>query len=168
MMQTYVTYDLNTGRLTGAFIQEPPDDHLDCMIEVEPEVHAAWTGYRANEARDGVELIPAPGQPSEPPAEAEIVVAYMAAVQQHMDARAVSFGYDNLISVITYAEEPAVPRYQAEGQAFRAWRSACWLACEQMLAAVKSGERSAPTHAELIAELPELGIEHSGPFAPAT
>lgn len=102
------------------------------------------------------------------PSEAETVAAYMAAVQRHMDALAVSFGYDNLISVITYAEEPAVPRYQAEGQAFRAWRSACWLACEQMLAAVKAGERSAPTHAELIAELPELGIEYSGPFAPAT
>lgn len=101
------------------------------------------------------------------PTEAQIVAAYMAAVQQHMDARAISFGYDNLISVITYAEEPAVARYQAEGQAFRAWRSACWLACEQMLAAVKAGERAAPTHAELIAELPKLGIEYSGPFAAA-
>lgn len=102
-----------------------------------------------------------------PATEAEIVAAYMSAVQQHMDAGAVSFGYDNLISVITYAEEPAVARYQAEGQAFRAWRSACWLACEQMLAAVKAGERPAPTHAELIAELPKLGIEYSGPFAAA-
>lgn len=109
-------------------------------------------------------LEPALGQPAEP-TEAQIVAAYMAAVQRHMDARAVSFGYDNLISVITYAEEPAVARYQAEGQAFRAWRSACWRACEQMLEAVKSGERSAPTHAELIAELPGLGIEYSGPFA---
>lgn len=99
------------------------------------------------------------------PSEAQIVAAYMAAVQQHMDARAVTFGYDNLISVITYAEEPAVARYQAEGQAFRAWRSACWHTCEQMLAAVIAGERSAPTHDELLAELPPLGIDYTGPFA---
>jgi len=99
------------------------------------------------------------------PSEAQLVADYMAVVQQHMDACAVSFGYDNLLSVVSYAEEPAVPRYQAEGQAFRAWRSACWLACEQMLAAVQAGERPAPTHDELVGELPELGIEYSGPFA---
>jgi hypothetical protein len=107
--------------------------------------------------------------PPQPPAltEAEVVAAYMAAIQQHMDATARAFGYDDLISVVTYAEEPAVARYQTEGQAFRAWRSACWSACEQMLAAVKAGDRPAPTHEELIAELPDLGIEYSGPFAQA-
>ena len=56
-MQTYVTYDPATGTLTGAFIQEPPEVHLDCMIEVEPEVHAAWTSYQVNDARNGVELL---------------------------------------------------------------------------------------------------------------
>ncbi|MGG7604625.1 hypothetical protein [Massilia sp. BKSP1R2A-1] len=108
-------------------------------------------------------------QPPAPPvpSEAETIVAYMDAVQQHMDATARAFGYDDLISVVTYAEEPAVARYQAEGQAFRAWRSACWANCEAMLAAVKTGTRPAPTHEELIAELPELGIEYSGPFAQA-
>lgn len=129
-------------------------------------VDADLVGGAIGDAYDddaGMAQPPAPAAPSE----AETIAAYMAAVQQHMDAGAVSFGYDNLISVITYAEEPAVARYQAEGQAFRAWRSACWLACEQMLAAVKAGERPAPTHAELIAELPKLGIEYSGPFAAA-
>lgn len=108
----------------------------------------------------------APAQPSAP-TEAQVVAAYMAAVQQHMDDTARTFGYDDLISVVTYAEEPAVPRYQAEGLAFRSWRSACWSTCEQMLAAVKAGNRAAPTHEELIAELPELGIEYSGPFVQA-
>jgi len=159
---TYVTYDPATGGLTGAYIQEPPAAHIDCMIEVEPDVHAEWTRYRANEARDALEPInpPVPVAPNE----AETIAAYMAAVQQHMDATARAFGYDDLISVVTYAEEPAVARYQAEGQAFRAWRSACWKTCEDMLAAVKAGNRSAPTHQELIAELPGLDIEYSGPF----
>lgn len=100
---------------------------------------------------DGVLTSPEP----EPLTEAETVAAYMAAVQGHMDATARSFGYDHLIAVISYAEEPSVPRYQNEGLAFRAWRSLVWQACEQVLAAVKAGEREAPTVNDLLAELPE-------------
>lgn len=150
----YITYDPATSALTGAYLQDLHPSHVDQHIEVDEATFENWHAYRANEARNGVELTP----PSETslPTEAQIVAAYMAAVQQHMDARAVAFGYDNLISVITYAEEPAVARYQAEGQAFRAWRSACWFACEQMLASVKAGERSPPTPGELLAELPQL------------
>lgn len=86
--------------------------------------------------------------------EAQIVAAYMADVQRHLDAAAAAAGYDGIISVVSYADEPSVPRYQAEGQAFRAWRSQVWLRCEQVLAGVKAGTRAAPTTAELIAELP--------------
>lgn len=94
------------------------------------------------------------------PTEAQIVAAYMASVQQHLDAVAVAAGYDGIVSVVTYADEPAVPRYQAEGVAFRAWRSQVWLKCEQVLAGVKAGTRAAPTTAELIEELPAApGIE---------
>lgn len=96
--------------------------------------------------------------PAPAPTEAEIVTTYMAQVQLHMDATARLYGYDGLISVISYADEPAVARYQAEGQAFRAWRSACWFACEQMLATVKAGDRTAPTHQELIAKLPAIDL----------
>ncbi len=129
-------------------------------------VDADLVGGRIGDDYDGESGTARPPAPAAP-SEAEAIAAYMAAVQQHMDARAVGFGYDDLVSVVTYAEEPAVARYQAEGHAFRAWRSACWSTCEQMLAAVKAGDRPAPTHEELIAELPALGIEYSGPFAQA-
>lgn len=87
-------------------------------------------------------------------ASALTVTEYMAAVQKHLDAVAVSFGYDHILAVISYAEESSVPRYQAEGIKFRAWRSIVWSACEGMLAAVMGGQRTAPTVAELLAELP--------------
>lgn len=99
-------------------------------------------------------VMSSPDTPVVVPTEAEITAGYMGAVQQHMDAVAVSFGYDNLISVISYADEPLVPRYQAEGVAFRAWRSACWARCETLLAQVKAGEIATPTYAEMIALLP--------------
>lgn len=56
-MKSYVTYDAD-GNLDGSYLQVPPDVHKGNMIEVEESVRMAWTFYRANEARDGVELIP--------------------------------------------------------------------------------------------------------------
>lgn len=35
-------------------------------------------------------------------------------------------GYDSIASAASYADEPAVRRYQREGQALRAWRSQMW------------------------------------------
>jgi hypothetical protein len=84
------------------------------------------------------------------------------AVQQHMDKVAKSKGYDNLLSAVSYAEEAAVPQFQAEGISFRAWRSAVWAYCYAQLAAVLSGEREAPTVEELIAELPVLELPSQG------
>lgn len=43
---------------------------------------------------------------------------------------------------------------------FRAWRSAVWARGYEILAQVQAGERTIPTEAELIAELPELVIEY--------
>lgn len=80
------------------------------------------------------------------------------AVQAHMDSVAKLNGYDNILSAVTYAEESAVPKFQAEGIAYRAWRSAVWAYCYSQLAAVISGQREAPTAEQLIEELPELEL----------
>lgn len=80
------------------------------------------------------------------------------AVQAHMDKTAQTKGYDNLLTAVTYADEPAIPKFQTEGIAFRAWRSAVWDYCYAQLAAVLGGERQVPTAEELIAELPVLEL----------
>lgn len=85
------------------------------------------------------------------------------AVQRHMDTAAAIHGYDDIKSAVTYADEPAVERFQREGMAFRAWRSLVWDACYTVMAAVESGEREIPTVEQLFAELPALTI----PAAPA-
>lgn len=81
-----------------------------------------------------------------------------AAVQAHMDSAAQARGYDNLLSAVSYADEPVVPSFQAEGQAFRAWRSRVWARCYELLALVQAGEMPAPADAELIAQLPALTL----------
>ena len=60
---SYVTYDAE-GNLTGAYQQELRPEHAQCYIEASDEQRLSWAMYRANVARDGLELLP----PAEPPA----------------------------------------------------------------------------------------------------
>lgn len=86
------------------------------------------------------------------------VVDYQATIQRHMDEAARAAGYDDIKAAVTYADEPAVPRFQAEGQAFRTWRSLCWAYGYEQLAAVEAGTRPQPTVAQFLAELPPLDL----------
>lgn len=79
-----------------------------------------------------------------------------ATIQKHMDAAARALGYDDVKTAVTYADEPAVAKFQAEGQALRAWRSMVWEKCYEILADVEAGVREVPDDAELLRELPEL------------
>ena len=85
--------------------------------------------------------------------QAELTVA----VQAHLDREAQRYGYDHCNSVCTYVDT-GVPRFDAEGKAFRQWRSAVWNTCYEILAEVLAGERGIPTEEELIAELPKLNV----------
>lgn len=90
----------------------------------------------------------------------ELAKQYERAVQQHMDATAKGYGYDDIKSAVTYADEPAVPRFQAEGIAFRAWRSLCWDYCYSLLAAVQAGTTPLPALEDVIAGLPALEVNY--------
>lgn len=110
-------------------------------------------GWR--QTQDGFEP-PAPHTATPEQIEAQKV----AVVQAHMDTAAQALRYDSITTAITYAEEPSVPKFQAEGQALRAWRSVVWAACYAILAEVQAGHRAIPTDEELIAELPPLEINY--------
>lgn len=56
-MKNYVTYQPD-GTLDGGYLQVPPEDHIGRLIEVDDYTRLKWPLFRANEARDGVELIP--------------------------------------------------------------------------------------------------------------
>lgn len=78
------------------------------------------------------------------------------AVQGHLDSTAKAHGYDNVMTAVSYADEPAVAKFQADGKAFRAWRSKVWAYAYEQLAVVQAGGRKIPTEEEFIAELPPL------------
>ena len=79
------------------------------------------------------------------------------AVQRVLDNKAQGLLYDNCLSVCSYIDT-GVAKFDAEGKAFRAWRSAVWAKGYEILAQVQAGQRGIPTEAELIDELPELVI----------
>lgn len=89
-----------------------------------------------------------------PPTNEQIVGALTMGVQVHLDAQARAMGYDDLRTAVTYADEPSVPKFQAEGRALRAWRSAVWAYCYELLDQVAAGTHAVPTIEELLAGLP--------------
>lgn len=91
--------------------------------------------------------------------EAQIQAQLTSAVQQVLDAKAQELNYDNCLSVCSYVDT-GVSKFDAEGVAFRKWRSAVWAKGYEILAQIQADERGIPTEAELIAELPELVIEY--------
>lgn len=80
--------------------------------------------------------------------------AMLASVQRHVDHVAQGLGYDNIATAVTYADEPAVPLFEAQGKALRAWRSHVWASCMATLKAVAAGSVVVPSAADLIASLP--------------
>lgn len=79
-----------------------------------------------------------------------------AAVQRYLDRVAQSWSYDDMRAACTYADEPAVPQFQAEGQALRAWRSLCWAACYTLLNDTIANGTPRPSVAQVIAALPAV------------
>lgn len=131
-------------------------------VQIESEQHAALLAAQAAGKRivadaNGYPVAQDPPPPPAPTAE-QIRGALTDAVYSHMNAAAQARGYDDIKAAVTYAEEPAVPIFQAEGRALRAWRSLVWAHCYQVLADVQAGTRAIPTAAQLIAELPALDL----------
>lgn len=135
------------------------DDIPADAVEVAPEDHAQLMQAQS----EGWCILPDHnGMPValEPPAPTldEVKAQKVATVQAHLDAAARALNYDSISNAITYADEPAVPKYQGEGRALRAWRSAVWARCYEIMAEVEDGSREVPSDEDLIAELPALHL----------
>lgn len=130
------------------------------VVEITDEEHVAlMEGQSAGQiiawGDDGFPLLQQPP----PPTTEQLIAQYRDAVQAHLDGAAKDAGYDDIKTAVTYAEEPSVPKFQAEGQAFRAWRSLVWEYGYAQLDAILAGKRERPPIGEFIGELPALALE---------
>ncbi|WP_392889663.1 hypothetical protein ACF6ZU_00020 [Pseudomonas migulae] len=141
-------------------------DYIDGAIEITQEQYAEAVagmcsglevtiegGFKISPPEPEIDLEP---EPNPEPTPEELIERFQVAIQNHMDAAARLVGYDDIKTAVTYADEPSVPKFEAEGKALRAWRSLIWAYGYEQIAAVQSGARSLPTPEELIAELPPL------------
>ena len=148
-------FDLATGTVnTQILYSEEPSTLPEGQIACTQPQYQDYLSYRV----EGSELVLAPESERQALALAAATTAMTTAVQAHMDAQAKVLGYDNLLSAISYADEPSIPRFQADGQAFRAWRSMVWAKCHELLAQVQEGALAVPAEAELLALLPQVQL----------
>ena len=91
----------------------------------------------------------------------EILQSFTANLQKHLDDTANLYGYDNINTAVSYAEESAVLKFQIEGRAFRSWRSLFWLEVNKIKDLVLAGDREIPSLEQLIEELPKLNLPPS-------
>lgn len=132
-----------------------------------PPAAAAWCNannayIEEIEKQNGVRRFRIVGipKPTQEEINAQTQVRLTSAVQKVLDTEALKLGYDSCLSVCSYVET-GVQKFDDEGKAFRAWRSAVWAKGYEILNAVLAGEREIPTEEELLAELPALTIAYS-------
>lgn len=133
--------------------------------EYPPEV-ALWCGennayieeIEAVEGKRRFQIVVIP-EPTIEEKQAQIQKQLTGAVQRVLDSKAQELLYDSCLSVCSYIDT-GVSKFDAEGRAFRAWRSAVWSKGYEILAQVQAGQRAIPTEAELLSELPQLVINY--------
>lgn len=129
----------------------------------------AWTAAgMIRRASDGAHIAPVTGNsdydaliasgaeiaPYVPPPSPS-VAEYTDAVTRHETAVARQRNFDGAVDAASYAQSTS-PAYKAEALAFIAWRDAVWAHVETQMAAIQSGQRTAPTVVGLISELPAI------------
>lgn len=147
-------YSATTGGFYDAAIHgnNVPGD----AVEITEAEHAALLEGQSQGKRIAADAAGRPVlQDPPPPTPEQIITAYTAAVQAHLDAFAQTRNYDGILSAATYATS-TVPKFKAEGQYAVEARDATWAKCYEVLAEVEVGTRPTPTLDELLAEMPVL------------
>lgn len=134
----------------AAVLEDDPYPELDALESLEPGQ------IRDDEGRWYREWVVIPASPEE--LTSAVMADFERAIQGHMNAAAVAAGYDDISNAVSYAEEPAAPKFQKDGIAFRKWRSLVWAYAYEQLAEVQAGDRAQPTVEQFLEELPALEL----------
>lgn len=79
----------------------------------------------------------------------------LVAIQQLLDNVAMAHGYDSMERLCSYSQSTHA-KWASEGAYGIQYRDACWLAAQSIHDAVNAGQRTLPTVAEVLAEMPAV------------
>lgn len=136
---------------SGSWPEDPVEVSEECFAEFALAV--APEGKQREAGPDGMPRwvqVPAPTRE-------EQIALLSAAVERHLNVVARSYEFKGIDDAISYADEAAVPKFQEQGRAFRAWRSVVrgrWFD-------VRDGGAELPTVAGLLAELPPFDLANT-------
>lgn len=129
----------------------------DCAV-VSKDLDLSGQKYLAGE------LVPKTSEELQVGAQAKLEAQSLALQQElgkaldlELDSKANLFGYDGIKTAVTYADEPIVPKFQAEGIEFRKWRSLCYAYAYEQLELHKLAGTS-PAIEDFLAGLPALNL----------
>ena len=88
----------------------------------------------------------------------ELIKNAIRAVEDKLNEEAQNLGYNSIYTAVSYADEPAVLKFQTEGQALRAWRSLVWEYCFQLLEDYDAGIIEQPTIGEILSGIPQFQL----------
>ena len=83
------------------------------------------------------------------------IAVYRAAVSAHIEQTARQFGFDSVLTAVTYADEPTDELNQAYGKGLREWRSRCWEAVREAINTRQNGGEDFSVD-DLIKSLPKF------------
>ena len=80
---------------------------------------------------------------------------FMDKIQEYMDKKAKTYGFDNVVTASTYLDSK-VERFRNDSRILLDWRDSTWDKAYSILENVLSGKRDIPTLEKLLEELPQL------------
>lgn len=87
----------------------------------------------------------------------DMVTEYSRAILGFMDEKAQQFGYDSILSAVSYKGSSNV-KWSQEGHQFCLWRNLIWDYAYAEFEKVQNLQRSIPTVEEFLSELPEFKV----------
>jgi len=89
----------------------------------------------------------------EPETPEQTIARLESALDRYLDSVAKNYRYESIRTMVTYDGDPN-PKFDAEGKAAKAWRSACYTRSIEIMDEVLLGQREVPTEEELIDLMP--------------
>lgn len=126
-----------TDSVVNAFSLETiAETYIGDDLPTQNEMDAAWITIQESDSKN------------------KIIESFADAIQFELDKEAQLFGYDNIHTAVTYANETSVAKFSTDGKSFRKWRSLVWVYCYDILSQYEVGDIPAPTIDEMIAGMP--------------